>query len=136
VARITVPTHAELSPTERAFMEGFAALRSGDAHAATLAFERAATDSGGIAEDASFWRAVALRRDGRSGDALRAFAGFLDRFPGSPRKGEAAVALGWLELQQGQTDVAAAHFRLAVDDPAHRVRASAADGLRTATFSH
>jgi TolA-binding protein len=123
---------AEISPTERAFDEGFAALRTGDASTAAAAFDRAAAGTGGIAEDASFWRGVALRRAGRPGEALQAFLAHLARYPSSPRAGEAAVAAGWLELDGGSIASAVAHFELAAKDPVARVRASAADGLRAA----
>ena len=121
------------SPTEVAFDEGFAALRSGAPGAAADAFGRAAGAGGELAEDATFWRAVALHRAGRTDAALAAFVAFLDRYPRSARAGEAAVAAGWLELDAGGTDAAAAHFRAAADNPAPRVRASAADGLRAVT---
>ena len=100
---------------------------------AAAAFARAADAGGELAEDASFWRAVALRRAGHTDAALAAFVAFLERYARSARAGEAAVAAGWLELDAGRTDAAAAHFRAAVDDPAPRVRASAADGLRAVT---
>lgn len=123
----------QASPTELAFDEGFAALRAGAPIAAAEAFGRAAGAGGELAEDASFWRAVALHRANRTDAALAAFVAFIDRYPRSARAGEAAVAAGWLELDVGRTDDAAAHFRAAVDDPAPRIRASAADGLRAVT---
>jgi len=119
------------SSAERAFDSGFAALRSGDPSAAAAHFARAAALGGpGLAEDSAFWRAVALDRAGGTADARAAYASFLGAYPASPRAGEAAVALGWLELDADLLDAADAHFALAAHDSSARVRASAENGLR------
>jgi TolA-binding protein len=122
---------AEATPTERAFDEGFEALRGGDAARAASAFDRAERGGGALAEDATFWRAVALRRAGQPSQALDAFAAFLSRYPASPRAGEAAVAAGWLALDAGRLDDAAGYFEKGSSDPDASVRAGAAEGLRS-----
>ncbi|HNF96810.1 MAG TPA: hypothetical protein PK493_05925, partial [Pseudomonadota bacterium] len=48
---------------------------------------------------------------------------------GSPRAGEAAAILGWLLLNQGQTEAAAKHFANASRDPRDEVQKSARAGL-------
>ena len=69
-------------------------------------FERAVTLSprAALAEDASFWRAVALTRAHRRAEAIDAFSSFIARFASSPRRGEAEVTLGELRRQAGQRD--------------------------------
>lgn len=124
------PVSSGASATERAFDEGFDALRGGDAARAAAAFERAAASGGSLSEDASFWYAVALQRAGRPARALGAFAAFLASYPASPRAGEAAVAAGWLALDAGRPDDAAAYFVRGTHDPDPAVRAAAEDGLR------
>jgi FecR-like protein/tetratricopeptide repeat protein len=130
-------THPAASPTtparaaERAFRTGWSALGAGDAGAAATAFERATVldPQGSVAEDAAYWRAVALSRARRTEAARQAFERFLTRFPGSVRAGEAAVALGRMLSAAGQHDDAAAQFRRGLADPSARVQADAAAGL-------
>jgi TolA-binding protein len=125
-AGVTTPT-----PAESAFDEGWAALRSGDDRAAVDAFARAETAAGAdaLAEDASFWHAVALGRADREAEAGRVLVGFLDRFPWSPRAGEASAMLGWILLDAGDVEGAAARFRIAAGDTVPAVRESARRGL-------
>lgn len=120
------------APADAAFQEGWAALRRDDAAGAAAAFELSARSAGedAIAEDAWYWRAVALARGKRSDAARGAFAAFLDRYPGSPRAGEASAMLGWLLLTIDDLDGAEAHFRAAADDRVDTVRASARAGLK------
>ncbi len=95
--------------------------------------ERAlSTNDAGLAEDASFWRAVALARGRRADAAIRALEQYLSRYPASVRAGEASVALGWLLLERGARDAATDCFLAALDDPLPRVRKSAAEGLKAA----
>ncbi|MBI5481023.1 MAG: tetratricopeptide repeat protein, partial [Deltaproteobacteria bacterium] len=99
--------------------------------AGCAAGERAALAAPGtpLAEDATFWQGVALRRDGRRAPASRVLAAFIDRYPRSPRAGEASAILGWLLLDDG--DLAGAERRLtaAARDPVPKVRDSARAGL-------
>jgi TolA-binding protein len=122
------------SPAAAAFGEGWTAVRAGRFVDAAEAFGRAAALAGPepLAEDAAFWRAVALGRAGWSAAAGQALLGFLERHPRSPRAGEAAVMLGWILLEAGDVAGAAARFRAAVDDPVPAVRNGAREGLRTA----
>jgi len=114
------------------FARAWSLLRSGDARAAAVAFaeldERARGRS--IEEDALYWHAVSVARLKDDAAAARLFADFLQRFPRSGHRGEAAVALGWLRLHTGDVDDARRAFDQAAGDPSAAVRASAAEGLR------
>ena len=66
-------------PEELAYEDGWTAMRAGNFARASAAFARVfliAPDST-LAEDASFWRAVALARGQRAGEAATAFRDFL-----------------------------------------------------------
>ncbi len=118
------------SAGQQAFDDGWRAIRARDFDGAAAAFERAASSrDGAVAEDAAYWRAVALARAGDSDGAIRAFDAFLAGHPGSSRAGEASVMAGWLLFERGDHALAARRFRAAVDDPTPRVRASASEGL-------
>jgi len=116
---------------QQAFDEGWSAIRAADFDAAASAFERAASSEADalLAEDARYWRAVALARARRAARAAGAFEEFLDTYPSSPRAAEASVMLGWLLFERGDYAAAARRFRAAIVDPSERVRASAAKGL-------
>jgi TolA-binding protein len=116
---------------QQAFDDAWTALRAGDFDRAAEAFARAARHdaTAPMAEDAHYWRAVALARGGDAPAARTAFESFLHDFPSSPRSGEASVMLGWLLFDRGDYTEAARRFRAAVTDPASRVRSSAAQGL-------
>ena len=117
---------------EAAFAEGWAALREGDFGRAALSFAGAQDAAAGsqLAEDAGFWRAVALKRGGRSAAARAALASFLEVHARSDRAGEASVMLGWLLLEAGEPAAAAARFRAALDDRVEQVRRGATAGLQ------
>jgi len=125
---------ASQSEAEIAFARGWSALGAGDFGAAAEAFGQAAAPrrENTLSEDAGFWRAVAFDRAGRLGEAQRAFAEFLSRYPRSDRAGEASVMLGWLLLRAGDAPGAAARFASALEDPGERVRGSAQAGLAAA----
>ena len=115
---------------ETEFARGWTALRTGDFHTAAEAFGRAAgAKDSQLAEDALFWRGVALDRAGRFGPARQALTDFLTRYPDSERKGEASAVLGWLLLHAGERQEARDRFTAALGDPADRVRNSARSGL-------
>ena len=119
------------SEAQRAFADGWSAIRSGQFQAAAGAFERAAglaTDARTI-EDARYWRAVALGRDGRVAEAVTAFTDYLATYPRSARAGEASVILGWFELERADLDAAERHFAAGTQDSSAAVRKSAAEGL-------
>ncbi len=83
---------ADLRATSaRAFQDGWAALHAGRDADAIAAFDRATDPS--VAEDASYWAAVAAERAGDVADAARRMRDFIARFPTSPRVGAARAAL-------------------------------------------
>jgi TolA-binding protein len=127
--RTAIPAPGD--PSGRAFREGWAALQSGDASAAAGAFEQALrlAPKGSVAEDASFWRAVAYTRAGRHQAARRAFAAFLAAYPSSVRSGEAQVMLGWALVETGDLVEAEAELTRGAKDAVPTVRASAEAGL-------
>ncbi len=113
------------------FETGWSALHDGDPLAAATAFgevlARAPRDP--LAEDASFWRAVAWSRAERTTEARVALESFVRTYPRSVRAPEASVMLGWLLLSSGEREGARAMFERGTNDPSERVRASAARGL-------
>ncbi len=119
------------SEGQKAFDEGWNALRGERFDDAASAFARAAASGAGsrIAEDAGYWQAVALARAGQSAKASRAFESFLGAYPSSTRVGEASAMLGWILFDARDYQGAARRFRAAVKDRSARVRKSAADGL-------
>lgn len=121
-----------LSPAESAFAEGWQDLRAQDLAHATAAFARAVTSAGDqpLAEDAWFWMAVSQARIPRPAAARVSLAAFIDRFPRSPRIGQAAAMLGWILIDQGDLNGAAQRFASALRDPGAEVRQSANEGLR------
>lgn len=125
------PITVARSASERAFSEGWDALRDGDAAAAASHFEQclALEPAGALNEDAAFWHGIALARAGRRAGATRALTHFLESYAESPRAGEASMTLGWLLLDDGDLDGAARRFRAAAGDVSATVRASAAEGL-------
>lgn len=81
-----------------------------------------------LAEDAAYWRAVALIKGGEDPTAALRF--FLRRHPGSPRAGPVHVMLGGRLLAAGDRAGAGRHFEAALEDPSSEVRAQAREGLR------
>jgi hypothetical protein len=124
---------SSLSRAESAFADGWQDLRTQQLPAATAAFARAVALAGDqpLAEDAWFWMAVSQARIPRPAEARATLAAFIDRFPRSPRIGEAAAMLGWLLIDEGDLDGAARWFATAVRDPVDGVRRSGNEGLRT-----
>jgi TolA-binding protein len=116
---------------EAAFGDGWKALRANDFAEAAASFERAAAAAGDhpLAEDAWFWKAVSQARMGFQKTATASLAAFIQRFPRSPRVGEASAMLGWLLIEQDDIDGAAARFSVAAKDRVSNVRESARLGL-------
>jgi TolA-binding protein len=125
------PMSASRAAVQQAYDQAWAALRAGAFDRAAAAFERAAARdrTGSIAEDARYWRAVALARGGQAPAAKTAFETFLADHADSPRAGEASVMLGWLLFDDGNYQAAARRFRAGAADPSDRIRTSAAKGL-------
>jgi hypothetical protein len=119
------------SAGESAFADGWAALRKQDFDRAAACFARArdAAAATPLAEDASFWHAVALKRGGNREAARSALESFLRNHATSDRAGEASVMLGWLLLEAGETSDAARRFQVALDDQIEPVRRGATAGL-------
>jgi TolA-binding protein len=119
------------APEELAYSDAWSAMRTKDFARAATSFARVmilAPDSG-LAEDATFWQAVALARGHRRAQAITAFRDFLDAHPRSPHAGEGNTMLGWLLVDTNERAEAARRFRAAVDDPRKSVRDSARSGL-------
>lgn len=73
------------------FRNAWLALRAGRDHEAIVLFDRATDPT--VAEEASYWAAVAARRAGDEADARERFTEFLARFPASPYADQARAAL-------------------------------------------
>ncbi len=116
---------------EHAFEQGWAALRKGQYQKAARLLEDAVDAEGGsaLAEDASFWRAVAYARAGMNDRATKALVEYLEQYPASARVGEASAMLGWQQFNAGDLDGAELHFQAAKHDKVARVRQSAQKGL-------
>lgn len=130
------PTPAALpeprSVAERAFAVGVELLASGQAALAAERFAEAMGRAEGgerVAEDAAYWRGVALGRAGRSAEAILALQAFLSEHASSSRAGLAAAMLGWLLEASGDLAGAEAQFKAALKDPLPRVQDSATRGL-------
>jgi TolA-binding protein len=131
VAVTSTVARASQANLEMAFARGWKALRTNDFEAAADAFGQATSEreDSALAEDALFWRGVALDRADRLAEAQEALTRFLVRYPESDRVGEADVMLGWLLLRAGDAAAADARFGSALGDPSERVRHSARAGL-------
>jgi TolA-binding protein len=126
-----VPEEAPNETRQNQFELGFKALRDGQPHTAAKHFERSIEmdKDGALAEDASFWRAVAYTRSGMNSEATKALNYHLKKYPNSPRAGEASTMLGWRLLKAGDMVRAQELFESARDDKVARVRQSANKGL-------
>ena len=113
------PPKRQATPTELHFQKGWALLREGKAAEAAVELGRAA-DAGGddpLAADARYFQAVALVRAGQAANAERILVTFLDRAPQSLRRGRAAILLGKLLRDRGDTKSARTWFESALRDP-------------------
>ncbi len=112
--------------SEAAFDRGWELFRNQEFAAAAEAFTGALDPARSpVAEDASFWRSVALTRAGRHAEARAAWSEFLAGFPRSSRRGEGEVALGWLALDAGRLDEATRRVSDAAQDPGARLAEAA-----------
>ncbi|HEY4181858.1 MAG TPA: hypothetical protein VGM90_33675 [Kofleriaceae bacterium] len=118
-------------PQEVEFTRGWEHMRQGDLSDAAVAFGRAVAldPSGALAEDASFWRAIAIARLDRTYEAITALREFLATYQNSTRSGEASATLGWLLVDIGELTEARARFRTAEQDTNAAVQMSARKGL-------
>jgi TolA-binding protein len=116
------------SASDLAYDDGWAAMRRSDFRAAVLAFARVERTSN-LADDAAYWQAVALARDGRADEAIGHFRALLDEPSRSAHNGEASAMLGWLLVDAHQPDEARRRFDVAATDADPTVSASARAGL-------
>lgn len=125
------PAVAPRSPDAVAYDQGWAAMRAVDFGSAADAFARVASlgPDPRLADDALFWRAVALARDHQRGPAMAALRVVADDAAGSVHADEASVMLGWLLLEDGDRSAARARFRAAERAAEPRVRSGAQAGL-------
>ena len=130
-AREPVPAPAEPTDTERAFDAGWTALRAGNYGTAAFQFQRAIDDApdAPLAEDARYWRAIALARAGKTADARDAMREFLSHHAGSARSGEIAVMLGRILADDGEIQAARKLFESARNHRNPDVRAAASSAL-------
>jgi len=119
-------------PVETSYQRAWDLLRAGDARAAADGFAAVLAEdpSGGLAEDAAFWRAVALGRvSGERAAAIMAFRSFLSDHPSAVRAAEASTMLGWLLVDEGALDRAQTRFEAAAEAQNPSVRDSSRRGL-------
>ncbi len=119
------------SPTEQSFRAGHALLRANDYAAAAVELGKAADGDGPLAADAQYFQAIALTKAGRGAEAERALVAFLDRAPGSVRRGRAAVMLARRIVGRGDEKSARAWFESALGDPDPAVSSAARAGLHS-----
>lgn len=90
------PSDPSLAPSSSppigvaAFQAGWEALRAGQPLVARAHFDRARDPA--VAEDATYWAAVASERAGEPNDAARRYRSFAQAFPSSPRAADARAA--------------------------------------------
>ncbi len=118
------------TPAERAFASGWRALRGGDPARAAEQFAEAlrSQPGGALAEDARYWRAVALARD-EDEEATAAMRAYLEHHAGGRRAPEVALMLAWRRLAAGDRDAARALFERARRTGDDRVKSAAERGL-------
>ena len=119
------------APDELAYDAAWSALRAGELAHAAIGFARARelAPDGPLADDAAYWRAVALARAHQRDEAIAAFRTVIDGAR-SVHAGAASAMLGWLLLDDNASRVEAGQrFRAAADDPDPEVRASSRAGL-------
>jgi hypothetical protein len=131
----TDSTMADATPQERAYGAGWTAMRTGKFDDAATAFRKVLLldPTGPLAEDATYWNAVALARSKQNPRAIAAFRDFLDHYAHAKRAGEASAMLGWLLVSAGDRDEAVRRFTAAVNDADDAVRKSAQAGLDALT---
>ena len=113
------------------FSSGWQLLRAGKSAEAARELA-AAADAGGddpLAGDARYFEAVALTKAGRKTEAEHALVAFLDRSPHALRRGRAAVMLGRLIAERGDSAAARTWFDSATHDADPDVAAAAKAGL-------
>lgn len=100
---VDVPPSTPTGPDELAFQRGWELLQQGQASAAATAFAQVGSQSS-VAEDAAFWRGIALGRNRQLQASERALLDFVRRYPASARVAEAWLAIGMIRSQDGGAD--------------------------------
>ena len=116
---------------EQHFAAGWSLLRANKPGEAARELA-AAAEAGGddpLAGDARYFEAIALTKAGRKTEAEHALLEFMDRSPHAVRRGRAAVMLGRLIAERGDSTAARPWFESASHDPDPNVAAAAAAGL-------
>jgi hypothetical protein len=121
------PPAAPAGASTEALARGLAQLDAGDPDAAAVTF--ASPASGGLEEDLSFWRAIALLRAERGSEAEAALRTFIDGWPTSPRAGVARCLLGRALAARGLTEEAQRELAAAAGSPLPSAARCAAEGL-------
>ncbi|MEQ9502761.1 MAG: tetratricopeptide repeat protein [Deltaproteobacteria bacterium] len=118
------------SAAELAFERGWSAFRAQDLDDAARSFAEVEqiAPSSALAEDAAYWRAIALLRAKRD-EARQALRTFVTRHPKATRAPEAWVLLGWSELARSNVDAARDAFARGRAEGGPAVRAEADRGL-------
>ena len=126
-----MPAVRGVSEVEKHFQAGWKLLRDGKSAEAAKELGAAADANPGdaLAADARYFQAIALVRSGQKGEAERVLVAFLDHAPQSLRRGRAAVLLGRLIAERGDSASARAWFMSAVDDRDPDVAAAARAGV-------
>lgn len=118
---------AEPETDELNFQKGWGSYRTGLYAEAARYFSRV-DPRGPWGEDAAYWRVHATLGHKEELEAEPLIRNFLDRYPKSARRGELAVVLGWILVDEDRSYEARKLFKLASDDPNAAVRESARRG--------
>jgi ferric-dicitrate binding protein FerR (iron transport regulator) len=122
----------EVDPSEDAFLEGWRRLKAGNHAGAAESFAITAQDATHpMAEDADYWRAIALARAGDTDPAIAAMRAFLEHRPASRRAGEMALMLGLQLAELDRQSEARPLFERALHDPSPEIRERARRALAT-----
>ncbi|MFO0723846.1 MAG: FecR domain-containing protein [Myxococcota bacterium] len=123
------PAIPVVTDAERTFTAGWDALLASDFEGAAARFKDLEDKRDPLAEDAAYWRAVALGRAGRTADAELAMERYVARYPSSSRVPEVSAMLGWSLLRHGAKAEARPWLERAKAEGNATVRASAEKGL-------
>jgi TolA-binding protein len=120
-----------LKTSEARFQSAWAALGAGANTEAAAELEQLLreTPEHPLAEDAAYWRAIALIRGERWKEAEEALSALRARHPESLRAGEIELFLGWRKLESGDKQSAASYFRAAAESPVPEIHTRAKEGL-------
>ena len=126
------PLKTKPASIEQQFQQGFALLKAGKAREAATALGAAADASPNapLAADARYFQAVALVRANDPRAAEGVLVQFLDTAATSLRRGRAAILLGRILAERGDSKSARAWLETAANDPDPAIAAAAKAGLQ------